>query len=107
MRREFSAKVMLAAYERAAGSCEGCGLPLHVGRFHYDHILPDALGGTPTLDNCQVLCVACHGKKTAGTDVPRIAKAKRVRAKHLGIRKPSSFRGWRRFDGTPVRNPRA
>jgi 5-methylcytosine-specific restriction protein A len=86
MRREFSAKTKVAAYERSQGRCEACALPLQTGRFHYDHVIPDGLGGEPVLENCMVLCTACHGAKTAGADVPRIAKMKRQKAKHLGAK---------------------
>lgn len=86
MRREFSARIKVAAYARSKGRCEACALPLQTGRFHYDHIIPDGLGGEPTLENCMVLCTACHGAKTAGADVPRIAKMKRQKAKHLGAK---------------------
>jgi 5-methylcytosine-specific restriction protein A len=109
MRREFSAKVRLAAYERANGHCEVCTAKLFVGRFAYDHIIPDALGGEPTLENCHVVCTACHGEKTTKSDVPTIAKSKRVRAKHAGIKtgRPmpgSRASGWKRhFDGTVSR----
>jgi len=89
-RREFPAKVKVAAYKRAAGACEGCRASLMPGRFHYDHIIPDALGGEPTLDNCAVLCRACHAAKTAEKDIPQIAKAKRVHAKHVGAHQPRS-----------------
>ncbi len=89
MRREFSAKVKVAAYERSQGRCEGCGSVLHVGRFAYDHQIPDGLGGEPTLENCMVLCTSCHGAKTAGADVPRIATMKRQKAKHLGAKTTS------------------
>jgi 5-methylcytosine-specific restriction protein A len=106
VRREFSAKVRVAAYERSRSLCEGCGAPLQVGRFHYDHVLPDALGGDPTLENCAVLCRPCHDEKTHTGDVPQIAKMKRQRANHLGIRKPRSILGWKRFDGSIVRAPR-
>lgn len=85
-RREFPAKVRVAAFERAAGHCEGCTARLAVGKFHYDHVLPDALGGEPTLENCAVLCTSCHGAKTAKGDVPQIAKMKRQRASHIGAR---------------------
>lgn len=85
-RREFPARVKVAAYERAGGGCEECGTPLRVGKTHYDHVLPDALGGEPTLENCAVLCSGCHGVKTARQDVPTIAKMKRQRAKHLGAK---------------------
>lgn len=84
MRREFPAKVMLAAFERAKDKCESCGAPLTVGKFHYDHVIPDAMGGTPTLENCAVLCVGCHSAKTGKRDIPTIAKMKRQRAKHIG-----------------------
>lgn len=87
MRREFSARVKVAAFERANGSCEGCGARLTVGKFHYDHDTPDGLGGEPTLENCRVLCVACHAVKTRTGDVPAIAKAKRREARHIGAHK--------------------
>lgn len=87
-RAEFSRKVRDAAHARANGKCENrtCGAPLTIGKFHYDHILPDALGGQPTLANCQVLCAACHAAKTAKEDVPRIRKADRQRAAHIGAK---------------------
>lgn len=89
MRREFPARVRIAAYERCKGLCEECTARLVTGAFHYDHILPDALGGEPTLENVAVLCRACHGSKTAGQDVPRIAKADREKVRHIGAKPPS------------------
>jgi 5-methylcytosine-specific restriction protein A len=85
-RREFPAKVRLAAYERAGGHCEVCTAKLYPGKFRFDHRIPDALGGEPTLENCVVQCVACDAPKTAA-DQTTIAKSKRIRAKHAGIRK--------------------
>jgi 5-methylcytosine-specific restriction enzyme A len=85
-RREFPKSVRLAAFERANGKCEGCDGRLYPGKFHYDHDLPDGLGGEPTLDNCVVRCTACHGLKTAKKDVPAIAKADRVKAKSIGAK---------------------
>jgi 5-methylcytosine-specific restriction protein A len=91
MRREFPAKVKHAAFERAADHCEGCGARLVVGKFHYDHVIADALGGEPTLENCAVLCVSCHGEKTPG-DTTKAAKVKRIRRKQVaGIKPRSSF----------------
>lgn len=90
-RKEFPAKVRKAAFDRAAGRCEGCGLPLDgANRGEVDHILPLGLGGTSDLDNAQVLGKCCHGPKTAHQDVPAMAKADRLRKKHLGITRPSS-----------------
>lgn len=86
VRREFSPKVKVAAFKRADGQCENCTAKLYVGKFHYDHDIPDSLGGEPTLENCKVLCVACHGVKTARIDVPKAAKVKRITQKHIGAR---------------------
>jgi 5-methylcytosine-specific restriction endonuclease McrA len=98
-RREFSKPVKREALKRAAGCCEGtltdgtrCNGVLADGRFHFDHDIPDALGGEPELWNCKVLCLVCHGTKTAKHDVPTIAKAKRVDDRFKGIRKPSTLR---------------
>ena len=91
MRTEFSNKIKAAAALRANGNCEECTRRLATGDFHYDHIIPDALGGEPTLANCAVLCRSCHSVKTRSQDVPRIAKAVRNYRKARGIRKPSKF----------------
>lgn len=90
-RREFTAKVKVAAFERAKGHCEKCTARLMVGNIQYDHVIADALGGEPTLENCAVLCVSCHGAKTPG-DTTAAAKVKRIRAKQVaGISRRSSF----------------
>jgi 5-methylcytosine-specific restriction protein A len=108
-RREFPAKVRLAAYERAGGHCEVCTAKLYPGKYRYDHRIPDALGGEPTLQNCVVQCVACDAPKTAA-DLTTIAKSKRIRAKHAGIKTttrplPGSRQSpWKRhMDGTVSR----
>jgi 5-methylcytosine-specific restriction enzyme A len=87
---EFSKKVRGLAFARCKGKCEKCGAVLKVSEGEYDHVIPLALTGESTLDNCQVLCRPCHrdpGAKTAD-DVKRIAKAKRTEAAHRGITAP-------------------
>lgn len=91
MRQEFPARIKAAAALRADGKCESCTRKLMTGDYHYDHEIPDQLGGQPTLENCKVLCKSCHGTKTAKTDIPRIAKAKRNFNAARGIRKRSKF----------------
>lgn len=100
-RTEFSKKTMGQAYERSEGLCEGilpsgerCCFPVDRKK-HFDHVIPDALGGDNSLTNCAVLCLPCHGNKTRKIDVPMIAKAKRNFNTHRGIRKPSRFPGSR------------
>lgn len=88
-RQEFSKKTKLEAYTRANGHCEVCTAKLFVGKFQYDHVIPDALGGEATLSNCRVACSACHDHKTFGEDIPFIARAKRRAADHAGAKTPS------------------
>lgn len=101
-RQEFSRKTKAKAFERSKGFCEGCGARLTVGKFHYDHEIPCALGGENVLENVQVLCTACHGVKTALEDVPRIAKAARQHDRFVGAIQP---KGTIRSQGF-VRRPR-
>ena len=86
-RQEFPKAVKIAAFRRSEGRCEECTAKLFPGNVQYDHVIPDGLGGEPTLTNCMVLCRACHGLKTAKTDVPAIARAKRREARHVNAEK--------------------
>ena len=101
-RLEFPGKVREKAALRAGGRCEKCGGVYTKPEF--DHILPDALGGEPTLVNCMVLCRQCHKEKTAD-DVKRIRKADRERRKHLGATappaKPLQSKGFIKRDKQP------
>lgn len=99
-RREFSKPVKREALKRAAGQCEGvladetrCLTTLANNPFHFDHDIADSLGGEPVLENCVVLCVACHKEKTTKNDVPKIAKVKRIQDRENGIRNPSRLQG--------------
>lgn len=92
-RSEFGKPVKRDALRRAGDQCEGilangkrCCATLTTGKFHFDHIIPDALGGKPTLDNCAVLCEPCHNDKTRKRDVPAIAEAVRRSDRHQGIK---------------------
>jgi len=95
-RREFPKSVKLAAFKRADGRCENCTAKLMPGKFRYNHRLPDALGGEPTLENCEVLCVSCDAPITYGRDIPMIAKADRLRAKHIGAKRKKPWSKFRK-----------
>lgn len=109
-RREFPAKVKGIVALRAGGRCEGCGIKLRFGEGHYDHKQADGLGGEPTVENCQLLCVPCHKVKT-DEDVRIMRKADRQRkvAEGRKARKGPPMPGskaskWkRRVDGTVER----
>src|SRR3954469_15610377 len=83
MRKEFSARTKALAFQRANGKCDECGTRLQPGRIAFDHVIPDGLTGVNDLNNCNVLCTACHKQKTRD-DVGRIAKAKRRYARDIG-----------------------
>lgn len=114
-RMEFPAAVKRQRLRRERGHCQKCGEYIEQGR-EYDHILPCALGGLPTLANCQLLCSPCHSIKTHHEDRPRINKANRLAKKNAGKTK-SNKRKWasrpmahgrgsrtkRKMDGTVVR----
>lgn len=71
-------------------------------RAEFDHATPLILGGEHRETNLQLLCHECHRAKSA-IDVKIKAKVARVRKKLvLGDRKRTSFRGWRKMNGTPV-----
>ena len=84
-------RVKLRIFERCGGRCQRCTRKVGgADKFAYDHIVALANGGAHAEGNLQVLCAECHAMKTA-RDVSEKAAVARVRAKHLGIRKPSRF----------------
>lgn len=91
----FPAAVRQQAWERCGGVCEGKGCGQALGPSNppnFDHIHPKALGGSDTLDNCQVLgAKCCHSDKTHNEDRPKISKADRLFKKHNGLYKG---KGW-------------
>jgi 5-methylcytosine-specific restriction protein A len=107
LRRDFPNKVKLAAWDRCGGNCESCGMKIIAGA-QYDHVLPDWLGGEPTLENCECLCSPCHRIKTKD-DVARIARTKRQKNAAANIKKKSTMPGsknspWKKtLDGRTVR----
>ncbi|WP_066923084.1 HNH endonuclease signature motif containing protein [Methylobacterium sp. CCH5-D2] len=93
-RREFTKATQRAAFKRANGQCEGvlhtglrCEAVVEPGRVEFDHVIPDALGGDNSLENCAALCRLCHRAKTT-KDQGRIAKADRQSDRHIGVKDP-------------------
>ena len=90
-RREFPLSVRKLAFKRCCRNgiphCEGCGIEINArtGTI-YEHVVPDGLGGEPTLENCKVHCKTCADVKTFTDDNPRMQKADRVLKKNFGLR---------------------
>ena len=89
MTDRLTTRERLALFLAAKGRCQRCHLVITPGRrWEVDHVVPRAMGGGGRRANLQVLCAPCHGAKTRTEDVPRIAKSKRVQARHLGAWRP-------------------
>lgn len=89
--RHFSRSTKRDAYKRAGGCCEnpscGIALPPGYGGIHFDHRIAWAISRDSSLDNCQCLCTPCHQAKSAGSDVPTIAKVQRLADERIGIKR--------------------
>lgn len=108
-RGNLSTRRKLAIWERERGLCMLCGCRLTPGNFIYEHVRALELGGTDTDDNIRLTCLPCAGEKTRD-DHRRTAKAKRVKVKHLGLKKSknplpgSKGSRWRKkMDGSVVK----
>lgn len=92
-RREFPTKVKVAVIKRATVDsvifCEKCGGLAK--RFQIDHVIADALGGEPVLENAMLICEACYSEKNP-KDTTLAAKVKRVEARHIGAKKTTGPR---------------
>lgn len=82
----------LRIWEAHGGICCLCKLKIDGVRERWgiEHLRALALGGADSDDNCGPAHERCMLTKTQA-DIPAIAKAKRIKAKHLGIRKPSRW----------------
>jgi 5-methylcytosine-specific restriction protein A len=89
-RKRLSVADKVAIFVRHNECCHICGLSVVGKPWEVEHIIPLALGGADDESNWAPAHKACHAPKTA-EDVADIARAKRREAKHLGIRKRSSF----------------
>ena len=95
-------RVKLRIFENTGGCCAACKRKLYPGDVcHYDHIKPLWDGGENRESNLQPLCTWCHLPKTTREAKER-AQARRVKAKHLGLKKPKRKISYRRFNGEPV-----
>jgi 5-methylcytosine-specific restriction endonuclease McrA len=95
-------RVKIRVFLLADGKCQNCKRFI-AGKLtaEYDHVTALINGGENRESNLQLLCCECHRQKTSA-DVAEKSVTARVRAKHLGLKKPRTIRSWRRFDGSIV-----
>lgn len=106
-RRSMSSSRRLRIWEAHGGICCLCRSKIDGVREKWtvEHLRALGLGGDDDDKNCGPAHEDCRRQKDK-TDVSAISKAKRVKAKHLGIPKPKSSLTHPRFkrlmDGTVV-----
>ena len=107
-RKPLSPMQRLKMFEAHGGVCVICKTKIIGKTWTDEHIRPLGLLGSNDMDNRGPAHTDCAIEKTKG-DVSAIAKAKRVKAKHIGAGKRSTMpgskgSGWRkRMDGTVER----
>lgn len=85
-RKPLTPTQRLKLFEAHRGICCCCGAYIKAGeRWIDEHIIPLALGGTNDLENRAPAHEKCAALKTKD-DMERIAKAKRQKRAHLGIK---------------------
>ncbi len=91
-RRGMSSMRRLKVFEVAGGICHLCSQRIQAGqKWDVEHKRALALGGADDESNMVPAHKVCHAIKTRA-DNASWTKAKRVKAKHVGIKKPPSFR---------------
>lgn len=101
-------RVRLRIFDAYGGRCQcDCNRKIMVGeKWEIDHYVPLISGGGHRETNLRPLLVEHHKEKTKA-DVAEKSRAYKRRSRHVGIRKARSpIRGWRKFNGEPVRNPK-
>jgi hypothetical protein len=100
-------RVRLRLADHDKWKCRKCARPLALGKtLNTDHVIALVNGGENRERNLQSLCDWCHKHKTRA-DVALKSATYKTRKRHYGVRRAKQpIQGWRRFDGTPVRNPK-
>jgi 5-methylcytosine-specific restriction enzyme A len=98
-RRKLSRLQRIGVFDRAGGVC--CLCPHKIDflkeKWIVEHIKPLWLGGADDETNMGPAHERCAIDKTAG-EAPVKAKGDRIRARHLGIKKPRTITRWRKMN---------
>lgn len=84
-RKTFNRKDRARIFSAHDGCCHLCTGKIAVGEaWEVEHVIPYALTQDDSDGNLRPAHVKCHSVKTHTEDRPRISKAERQRAKHMG-----------------------
>jgi 5-methylcytosine-specific restriction protein A len=107
-RRHLTRLMRTRIFDSTKGVCCICHTKIDAERgakWIVEHEKPLWMGGADDETNMGPAHQSCAIAKTV-SEAPVKAKGDRIRASHLGIRKPRSIRGWRKFNGDIVTAPR-
>jgi 5-methylcytosine-specific restriction protein A len=93
MTRRMSPTRRTRIFDAAGGVCHICSQPIQPGElWDADHLIPYELTRDDSDENLRPAHARCHRGADSKTsaDAKVIAKAKRVRSKHIGAHKPTS-----------------
>ena len=96
-------RVRARIFAAHGGRCHRTGKLIRAGdAWDLDHVIALINGGENRESNmAPILTGKPHKEKTA-EDVRIKSKTARMRAKHLGLKKPRTIKSWRRFSGEIV-----
>lgn len=86
-RKPLTPRERLAMFEAFGGRCQLCQQMIVGAKWRDEHMRALGLGGTNKWDNRAPVHIECAEAKNKD-DLPRIAKAKRQKQAHLGIKGP-------------------
>jgi 5-methylcytosine-specific restriction endonuclease McrA len=99
-------RVKVRVFEQYNGVCYLSGVKIRPGdKWEIEHVKALCNGGEHRESNMAPALVAPHKVKTK-SDRREKAKNDRIRKRHIGIKKPRSILGWRKFNGEVVRASR-
>lgn len=101
-RKPLTRRQRMEMHDRHGSKCVICLEVIPPGEpFIDEHVIPLALGGLNDQSNRGPAHIPCAKIKTK-RDQNMIAKAKRMRLKHLGFKKPRTITRWRKMNGEIV-----